>query len=588
MTTITSENVKFNGVLENAAVLRDDAGVKTLILTDDLSTADRAALDAFVAKYGSNPLAADTAGVLTAVFPTATVGATATGLNAVASATAGVATINIGGNKTGASASGLSSAVGTAGSQTINLAPGTVGTTPTGLLAGSLATAGRQSVAWTGLVGASATGLANDATSYTATITVDGVGIPIAVTGSDAQTFTQLVSEINTDLGSAATASIFSATELRIVSATTGTSSTVAITAGTLFTQLTGVGAIQTAVPGTNAVSPGTYTITVAVDGTTVPVSISGAAAQTITSLVSEINTDLGAAATASFVGGDIKITSATLGSTSTVRITGGTLFATLTPYVGVFPPADGDSTARTYTAMVTIDGTKQKSVRFVGTSGATLTNVVSEINTDLGADATASISNGNLIITSASTGAASSVEIADTGFLFASLTGYAGITSVRGVAPRVYTAFLQVDGVLVPISIQGSSAQTFTTLVSQINTDLGSAATAVLSGGSIRITSATTGLTSTIAVVNDDLFKHVSGFTRFVATQGAEDLVDEMKKVRVGAGSLFDTFDVKVVGSKPAVPPVPATLPKTQAFTYYGGSPAAWRYLEDDTLVNP
>lgn len=469
MTTITQENVKFNGVLENAAVLADAANVRTLILTDDLSAGDRALLDAFVAKYGSNPLAGPTAGVLTADFPATTIGATTTGLDNVAAATAGVLTVNIGGNKAGADASGLSAAVGTSGSQTINLRPDTAG--------------------------ASATGLANDATAYTLTVSIDGASVPVSVVGS---------------------------------------------------------------------------------------------ASQTITTLIAAINVDLGSTAVAALVGGDLKITSATQGAGSRVAITGGTLLASLTPYVGVFPAADGKSTGRTYSAVVTIDGSIQRSVRFLGTAGATLTNVLTEINTDLAGSATASIVGGNLVITSATTGAGSSVVAQDTGSLFSSLTGYVGISSVAGTAPRVYTAFLIVDGVTIPISFQGSTAQTFTTLLAAINADLGVAATAALASGNITVTSATTGLTSKVEVALDGLFKHVAGFKQFTTTPGAVDLVDAMQAERVGSSSLFDLFDVKVVGDKPAVPPVPAVLPKTPAFSYYGGSPLAWRYLEDDTEVNP
>lgn len=55
--------------------------------------------------------------------------------------------------------------------------------------------------------GASATGLANNATVYNATIRVNVTNYPITVTGSAAQTFTNLVAEINADL-TGATASV--------------------------------------------------------------------------------------------------------------------------------------------------------------------------------------------------------------------------------------------------------------------------------------------------------------------------------------------------------------------------------------------
>jgi hypothetical protein len=577
-------NVKFNGTLENAVVLKDAGGFKTVILSDDLSAADLATLTAFVNDHGgAAPMAGPSAGFATAKFPAATVGGTATGLSAVAAATAGVATINVGGAKVGADPSGLSSSVGTAGSQRVNVDPGKVGADATGLFGGTAATAGRQSVSWTGLVGASATGLANDATVYTATITVDGVAKAIAVTGSAAQTFTTLVAEINTDLGASATASIFSATELRVVSATTGALSTVAIVDGTLFTALTGFGAIQTAVPGAALVPATTYTATITVDGVSKPISILGSAALTWTTLLSELNTDLGAAAVATLAGGDLKVESVTFGTLSRVRIVDGTLFAALTGFVGILPPQDGDDTSHTYSALVEVDGVL-KSVKFIGTAGATFTDVLTEVNADLGGAAVASIVGGNVAITSATTGVASKVRVYDAG-LFAALAGYTGISWVDGVAPTVYTATMTVDGIVKAIAVQGSAAQTFTTLLAEINTDLAGAATAALSGGNVVVTSATTGLSSTVVIVDGSLFKHVAGFAGFVApVPGAVDLVAAMNATKVGGVSLFDQFQVKVVGAKPAVPAVPAVLPNLPQFTYFDG--LVWRYLGDDTAV--
>lgn len=468
MPLITSNvNVKFNGTLENAVVLKDAAGVKTVILSDDLSAADLATLTAFVGDYGgSAPLAAAVAGFAKVKYAPGTVGATATGLSSVATATAGTAVINVGGNKVSGTASGLSTAIGTAGSQRINFEPARVGAT--------------------------ATGLANNATTYTLTLTIDGVSRPVSVVGS---------------------------------------------------------------------------------------------AAQTWTTLLAEINTDLGAAGVASLVGGDLKIESTSFGTSSRVRITGGTMLAALTGYVGILPPQDGDATGRTYSAMVEVDGVL-KSVSFTGVAGTTFGDVITQINTDLGAAATAALSGGNIVITSATTGVNSKVRVFDAG-LFAALAGYTSITSTTAVAPTIYTATVTVNGVAKTIAVQGSAAQTFTTLLAEINTDLGASATATLSGGKIVITSATTGTASTVVITDGTLFKAVAGFQAFeTPVAGATDLVVEMKKRMVGSVSLFDQFQVKVVGAKPAVPAVPAVLPKTPAYTYFNGT--AWKYLADDTDVNP
>ena len=127
-------------------------------------------------------------------------------------------------------------------------------------------TAGSQVIGVGGAkTGGSSTGLTNDATVYTATIVVDGVSKAITVTGSAAQTYTPLLAAINADLGASATASIVSG-NIKVVSATTGTSSSVAITDGTLCAALTGFTAIASATAGTAAgfIATETATLTIA------------------------------------------------------------------------------------------------------------------------------------------------------------------------------------------------------------------------------------------------------------------------------------------------------------------------------------
>lgn len=90
-----------------------------------------------------------------------------------------------------------------------------------------------------GVYDGNATGLANDATVYTATITVDGVAKPISITGSSAQNFGQLRALFNTQLGGAATCeSDVGMLGLRFKSTTTGAGSSVVISYGTLFPAL--------------------------------------------------------------------------------------------------------------------------------------------------------------------------------------------------------------------------------------------------------------------------------------------------------------------------------------------------------------
>lgn len=460
---VTAENVKFNGTTDNAVVLRNSAGVRSLILWDKLSTLDQTILDTIITAYGGvTPLAGPTSGQHTLSFNGTVVGANATGLSNAA-ATAGYATINVGGAKSGASVSGLATAAGTQGYQVVNYSPSKTG--------------------------ASTTGLLNDTTAYTATIVVDGVSIPVSVVGSTAQTFTTLVAGINTALGSAAVASV---------------------------------------------------------------------------------------------TGGEIRVTSASFGTTSSVSITPGTLFPTVSGYIKVLPAANGGGAARQYSATVVVDGVV-KTVRFTGLQGNTYTNVLTEINTDLGSAATATLNSGNIRITSATTGSGSSVAIYDTGFLFASLANYAGITSVAGTSPVTYTATITVDGADQAISIVGSAAQTFTALVAAINTALGVTATAAITSGNIVVTSASTGVTSIVKIVDNTLFKAVTGYDRVTASQpGAADLLSVLQSTRAANGTMLSNyFNIVTVGTKPAVP---ANTPHTTKFIYYNGS--VWKYLDNDASV--
>ena len=105
--------------------------------------------------------------------------------------------------------------------------------------------------------GATATGLLNDATVYTYNMEPDGDGNAqtISIVGSAAQTYTNLVTQINNDI-TGATVSIVGG-NLKFISATTGASSSIALTAGgggaNLFTTLTGFVAVRTASAGTAA-----------------------------------------------------------------------------------------------------------------------------------------------------------------------------------------------------------------------------------------------------------------------------------------------------------------------------------------------
>ena len=332
------------------------------------------------------------------------------------------------------------------------------------------------------------------------------------------------------------------------------------------------------------------YTATITVDGVVKPVAVTGSAAQTMTALVAEINDDLGAAAVASLDSGNIRITSATTGAASTIAIVDGTLFAGIpgrtvvvdTAVAGVAPT----NANKTYTAMVEVDGVLRK-VSFTGGAGTTLANVATEIDNDLGVFASVAVTGGDLVITSASTGVKSKVRVFDTGWLFSSLTDFDSTSYVDGKAPTVYTTNVVVDGVAVPVSVQGSDAQTFTTLVAAINTDLGAAATAAISGSSIVITSATTGAASKVDIISDSLFSSTVGYTGVRSVAGAADLVDAMSVIRMANGTTaLGYFPHTTVAVNRPVKPIAGSVPKTINHIYWGGASPDWRYYNDDTAV--
>lgn len=98
------------------------------------------------------------------------------------------------------------------------------------------------------IAGGDATGLANDTTEYTATITIDGTEYAVAVTGSAAQTYTNLITEINADLPG--TEAAIADGNIKVTSSTTGDDSKVSISDSDLFSSLTDFVEIESAVDG--------------------------------------------------------------------------------------------------------------------------------------------------------------------------------------------------------------------------------------------------------------------------------------------------------------------------------------------------
>jgi hypothetical protein len=114
-------------------------------------------------------------------------------------------------------------------------------------------------------------------------------------------------------------------------------------------TQTVNVGGAVSGATTTGLVSGTTYTASILVDGVAKPVSTLGSAAATYTALLGVLNGAMGASAVASISGGNVLITSATTGLTSTIVITDGVtnpLFATLATFVSIGSAIHGDKVA--------------------------------------------------------------------------------------------------------------------------------------------------------------------------------------------------------------------------------------------------
>jgi len=80
------------------------------------------------------------------------------------------------------------------------------------------------------------------------------------------------------------------------------------------------------------------------------------------------------------------------------------------------------------------------------------------------------------------------------------------------GLVTATYTASINLDGTAYPISVDVTTADTFTTVIGLINADLPGTELAI-SGGNLVVTSPTTGLASYVAITDVDLFVGMSGY---------------------------------------------------------------------------
>lgn len=200
----------------------------------------------------------------------------------------------------------------------------------------------------------------------TLTVTIDGTAYTAAFTSGTTYTSSQILSAINTAIGSAGTATLDSSGHLKVTSASTGTSSSVdlAVTGDDIVGTET---ATAGAASGGITISSSANTLILTVDsGSATTITIPAGTYNSVADLVAAINTQLtsaGVGTTASVdSSGYLKFTSSTTGSSSNVDVTGGTAKTSL---VGTDTTTAGTS------------GSTAAEVTGTGTAGASTTMTV-------------------------------------------------------------------------------------------------------------------------------------------------------------------------------------------------------------------
>ena len=285
-----------------------------------------------------------------------------------------------------------------------------------------------------------------------------------------------------------------------------------------------------------------TYTATITIDGSIVSnISLNGSAAQTYTELLFEINADL-TGAVATLDNGNILITSDTVGLSSTVLIADTDLFSSLTGYVAISPPVDGDvpqelnikysidfllgSPAELISGFPTVN----RNIDFFGYEAQTIGDLMGIINTT---GVVVSIENNAIKVESQSAGTGSQVLIDDTSTAFWQLGDPVPSGSPAQLPPSTWADYLLLNyvdtgcGLTLPYSCDGHTYSltvnlddpvststlilltpnlitTYAELIDVINTELGACTPPImelLNSTTIRITSPSIGTTSTTDV---------------------------------------------------------------------------------------
>lgn len=184
------------------------------------------------------------------------------------------------------------------------------------------------------------------------------------------------------------------------------------------------------------------YSFDIAVDGgLPSTINVQGQNAQTYGALLIQLNAALSGASVSLNAAGNMVFVSDSTDITSAIAVTDTSLFAALTPVAvigtataGLTNPTGLANDATVYTATIVVDGVPNN-ISVVGNSAQTFAALISEVDIDLGGGANLTLTTGgDLVVTSVTTGASSTVLISVDG-IFNALNGYVGLdTPVDGI----------------------------------------------------------------------------------------------------------------------------------------------------------
>jgi len=168
--------------------------------------------------------------------------------------------------------------------------------------------------------------------------------------------------------------------------------------------------------------------------------------------------------------------------------------------------------------------------------------------------------------------------------------------TNPSGLSARIYTASVTFDGSTTPValSVDGTTATTFTTVLAAINAIIGAGSpikgvAQISPTGNLEIVSHTTGVTSSVVISDVDLFSSLSGYvsmgSQYIGATAPIDILDvnELYGINIGNPIREQFFGIlETIPNKPVL--TRNTL--TSLTTYNDNSDGVWKYIWNDAAV--